>query len=509
MPTKKNDLILKNAGLLYIRLLLTMGVTLYTSRVVLNTLGIEDFGTYSVVTGLVTILGFLHGAMTSVTQRFLCIELGKQNATELKNVFSMSVNIHILAALTIFTLGESIGIWFIHTQLTIPADRMNAAEWVFHLSLISYLITVLSVPYHTAIIAHERMSVYAWTSIFDTFLKLIIVYLLQSFGQDKLTTYAALTLIVTLVVSGTYGIYSRRKFPETAFKLYWNKVLFIKMLSYAGWSTWGNLAAVMSGQGVNIILNMFFGPTVNAARAIAFQVSSALNSFMQNLQAATNPQIIKSFASDNLEYMHSLICNGAKYNFFLLLTLSLPVLIETEAILHIWLGIVPEHTIVFVRLVIINILIDSVSAPLIAGAQASGKIKLYQTIVGGLILLNLPISYALLHFGYDPEATVYASISISILSLTARLIIITPLIKLPIPNFLKKVILKSLIVSSLSITLPLFLKLALPQSAGASFVIFVASVSSCIFCVYILGLDHSEKIYINQKLKLLAAKVKK
>lgn len=508
MLTKKNERILKNAGFLYIRLLLTMGVTLYTSRVVLNTLGIEDFGTYYVITGLVTILGFLHGAMSSVTTRFLCIEIGKSDSIALKNVFSMSVNIHTLAAIIIVMIGEPIGLWFIHTQLVINTDRLNAAEWVFHLALISYAITVLSVPYHTAIIAHERMSVYAWTSIFDTFLKLLIVYVLQILGFDKLATYAFLSLLVTLAISGTYCIYSRLNFPETKLKLFWNRDLCIKMLSYAGWSIWGNLAAVMSGQGVNLILNIFFGPTVNAARAIAFQVSSALNSFMQNLQSAVNPQIIKSFASDDLDYMHQLIFHGARYNFFLLLTLSLPILLETNEILSIWLNIVPEHTVAFVRLVIIGIIIDSVSAPLITAAQASGKIKLYQTVVGGIILLNLPISYLILDAGLDPESTLYVSIFISTLTLFARIIITSSLIQLKAKLFLHQVILKVIIVASCSILTPLSLKIIAPESFAMFLAVSSTAIISCLLCIYNIGLDKNEQTYLKTKLKNLTSKIK-
>ena len=285
----------KNAGMLYFRMLLTMAVALYTSRIILQTLGVEDFGIYNVVAGFVTMLGFLNSAMSSATQRFLAFELGKPDIKDVRGIFSMSLNIHIIIALFVFVLGETIGLWFVRTQLTIPIDRMMAAEWVFHLALLSFMVTIISVPYNALIIAHERMKVFAWVSIIDVTLKLLIVFMLSWFGMDKLVLYGLLSLAVVFTIAMVYRVYCKNKFVESRFRLYWDKKLFHIMLSYTGWNLWGNIAAVMSGQGVNILLNIFFGPSVNAARAIAMQVSGALNSFVQNIQVAINPQIIKSY----------------------------------------------------------------------------------------------------------------------------------------------------------------------------------------------------------------------
>ena len=351
----------KNAGMLYIRMLLTMAVTLYTSRVILQTLGVDDFGIYSVVAGFVTMLGFLNSAMSSATQRFLSFELGKPGDKDMRGIFSMSLNIHVLIAVFVLVLGETVGLWFVKTQMTIPADRMLAAEWVFHFALLSFMVTIVSVPYNALIIAHERMSVFAWVSIIDVTLKLLIVFMLSWFGMDKLILYAVLSLAVVFIVFMVYRSYCKFRFKESRFRLYWDKKLFNIMLSYTGWNLWGNIAAVMSGQGVNVLLNIFFGPTVNAARAIAMQVSGALNSFVQNLQVAVNPQIIKSYAEQDMDYMHRLVCYGAKYNFFVLLLLSLPVLNNTEIILSTWLSTVPENTVIFTKLIILTILIDSLS----------------------------------------------------------------------------------------------------------------------------------------------------
>lgn len=446
MESNKYKRIAKNAGMLYFRMLLTMTVALYTSRVILQTLGVEDFGIYNVVAGFVTMLGFLNSAMSSATQRFLAFELGKPDTKDVRGIFSMSLNIHILIALFVFVLGETIGLWFVKTQLTIPVDRMVAAEWVYHLALLSFMVNIIRVPYNALIIAHEQMKIFAWVSIVDVILKLIIVYMLTWFGMDKLILYGILSLAVTFVIFMFYRLYCKSNYIESEFRIYWNKVLFRTMLSYTGWNLWGNIAVIMSGQGVNVLLNIFFGPSVNAARAIAMQVSGALNSFVQNLQVAINPQIIKSYAAKDMAYMHQLVCYGAKYNFFLLFFLAMPVLINTDLILEVWLGSVPEYTSIFVKLIIVNILIDCVSAPLMTAAQASGKIKLYQSVVGGLLLLNLPFSYMILKLRYEPYTVIYIGITLSIFAFMARLFIVKKLVFLPILEYLKEVIGRAVLV---------------------------------------------------------------
>ncbi|SDD95177.1 Na+-driven multidrug efflux pump [Psychrobacter pacificensis] len=436
----------KNAGMLYFRMLLTMAVSLYTSRVILQTLGVEDFGIYNVVAGFVITLGFLNSAMSSATQRFLAFELGKPDVKDVRGIFSMSLNIHSLIALFVFLLGETVGLWFVRTQLTIPIDRMYAAEWVFHLALLSFMVTIVSVPYNALIIAHERMKVFAWVSILDVTLKLLIVFMLSWFGIDKLILYGILSLAVVLIIAMVYRVYCKKKFMESRFRLYWDKKLFHIMLSYTSWNLWGNISFVMNTQGLNILLNIFFGPSVNAARAIAMQVSGALNSFVQNLQVAINPQIIKSYAAKDMNYMHQLVCYGAKYNFFLLFFLAMPILINTDLILNVWLGSVPKYTSIFVKLIIVNILFDGISAPLMTSAQASGKIKLYQSVVGGLLLLNVPFSYLVLRMGYEPYAVVYVGITLSIFALIARLFIVKNLISLSIVEYLKEVVGRGILV---------------------------------------------------------------
>lgn len=481
-------------------MLLTMAVSLYTSRIVLNTLGVEDFGIYNVVGGFVTMFAFLNSAMATATQRFLSFEIGRKDSVQLGNVFSMSVNIHFIIAFVILIFAETVGLWFVNTQLTIPPERMVAAQWVYQFSILALMVNVVSVPYNAIIIAHERMNVYAWVSIAEVSLKLLIVFMLQWFGFDKLKLYAILIFSVTLTIRLVYGVYCNKNFKESKFSFFWDKPLFNTLLSYAGWNLWGNAAMAMYGQGVNVLLNIFFGPAINAAAGIAYQISGSINGFVQNFQMAMNPQIIKSFAANNIKYMHQLIFQGAKYSFFLLLVFSLPILMETGTILKLWLKIVPEHTIVFTQLVIATALINSISGPLMTSAQASGKIKFYQAVVGGILLLILPISYFFFKLDFPPETTFVISFIIYIFALYARLIIVSPLVNLSIRDYMKNVVLQIIPVFLVSTLLPIIVKHYMTEGILRFFIVSFISVISVIFSIYVFGLKHEERQFLGQKL---------
>ena len=498
IPDNKYKRMAKNAGMLYFRMLLTMAVALYTSRVILQTLGVEDFGIYNVVAGFVTMLGFLHGAMSSATQRFLAFELGQSGEKDVRGIFSMSMNIHILIAVIVLVVGETLGLWFVRTQMTIPIDRMFAAEWVFHLALLSFMVTIISVPYNALIIAHEQMSIFAAVSILDVILKLLIVFMLGWFGMDKLILYGLLSLTVVFIIFMVYRSYCKSKFVESKFRLYWDRRLFNTMLSYTGWNLWGNIAAVMSGQGVNVLLNIFFGPTVNAARAIAMQVSGALNSFVQNLQVAINPQIIKSYAAQDIAYMYKLVCYGAKYNFFVLLLLALPVLNNIELILPVWLGVVPESTSIFTKLIIINILIDSLSPSLMTAAQATGRIKLYQFVVGGLLLINVPTSYIILKMGGAAYTVFYVSIGLSMLALLARIYLISNLIEMKKKVYLVDSIIPILSVATLVFVINFFLEERFSSTLLGFSLSVIFSGILVITTVLMVGLNKDERIVLSK-----------
>lgn len=484
-------------------MLLTMAVTLYTSRIALNTLGVEDFGIYNVVGGFVTMFAFLNSAMASATQRFLSFEIGRKDFVQLRNVFSMSVNIHFIIAFVVLLLAETVGLWFVNTQLTIPPDRMNAAQWVYQFSILSMMVSIVSVPYNAIIIAHERMNVFAWVSIAEVSLKLLIVFMLQWFGFDKLKLYAVLVFSVSLIIRLIYGVYCKYNFKESKFRFFWDKPLFRTLMSYAGWSLFGNMASAFSGQGVNILLNIFFGPAINAARAIAYQVQSATFQFVSNFQLAMNPQIVKRYASSELSSMNQLIFQGAKFSFYMLIILSLPILLETNIILKLWLKNVPEFTVIFTQLVIIDILLDSFSRSLITAAQATGKIRLYQSVVGTLKLLILPVSYVFLKLNFQPQITLLVSIIINVIALIARLIILKRLINLKMKFFITNVVLKSIFVALISAIFPIGLKFLMDESLLRLLSISLAAIFSTISTIYFLGLNQNEKKYIMRRLKII------
>lgn len=499
--SNNNKRIAKNTILLYFRMMLTMGVSLYTSRIVLDVLGVEDFGIYNVVGGVVVMFSFLNSAMSSATQRYLSFELGRGDFEELKKIFNITVNIHFLIAFIIVLLAQTIGIWFLNTKLNIPESRIVAANWVYQFSIATFFMTVISVPYNAAIISHERMNIYAYVSIFEVLAKLGIVYLIKVLGGDKLAIYAGLLFAVATIVRVIYGFYCSCNFNECQYTWVWDKNKYKELLSYAGWNLWGNFAGVLMDQGLNMLLNIFFGPIVNAARGIAYQVNAAITSFVSNFQLALNPQIVKSYASNRNDYMRMLIFQGSRLSFYMLLILILPVLFQTRYLLSLWLKDVPEYTVLFTQLVLVNALINTLSGALMTAAQATGKIKRYQSIVGGFLLLNVPISYFLLIKGFSSDIVFYVMIVVSILATFLRLVILEQLKVLTVMSFIRYVVLRLFIVTLL-IGIILFYSLPYIQLDGfmqfllrTLFIFF----TTCLIIVT-LGLDHDEKMWLKNKL---------
>ncbi|WP_320639258.1 lipopolysaccharide biosynthesis protein [Porphyromonas sp.] len=411
-------------------MIFVLGVALYTSRVLLDVLGVEDYGVYNVVGGMVTMLGFFNGAMVSSTQRFFSFAIGQNDIQQLNLNYSTILVIQGGLALFLLLLVETIGLWFVKNHLVIPPERMTAALWVFHFAALTFVITILQVPFTAMIITHEQMNAYAYISIADVLLKLVAVIALPWVTYDKLIIYAAFLFAIALLSLLAYVFYTRIKFRYVRYVKEKNKALFKTLLSYMGWNLWGNAAAVIMNQGVNILLNLFFGPTVNAARAIAYQVQGAVNQLVSNFQMAMNPQIVKSYASGDIAYMHNLVIRGAKLSFFLVFIIALPIIFETETLLNLWLKDVPEHAVLFTQLVMIYIVMESISGTMMISIQATGEISLYQMIVGGLLILNLPISYLLLEHGARPEITTVISIIIGFIAFVFRVFIVAPKINI-------------------------------------------------------------------------------
>ena len=507
--SSNNKRIAKNTLLLYFRMLVTMAVSLYTSRVVLNILGVEDFGIYNVVGGIVAMFGFINGSMTSATQRYLTFELGQNNRAQLTKVFSTSLSIHGIISFLIIVLAETVGLWFLWNKMQIPADRMNAAFWVFQCSVAASVIMIMSVPYNAAIIAHERMSAFAYISIIEVSLRLLIVCFLRYFHTDKLILYAALIVIVQFLIRLCYSWYCNRHFNETKYRWSWDKGLFKEMTGFASWNMFGSLAAITFTQGLNLLLNMFFGPVVNAARGIAVQAQTAIGQFSSNFQTALNPQITK-YATGDMEYMHGLIFRSAKFSFFLLLLLSLPVLIETKAILTLWLKIVPDHTVVFLRIMLCTTWVYAVSNPLITAASATGKIKLYQSVVGGLLLLILPISYLCLRFGLPAYSVFIVHFVMEITAQFARLLMLRRMIRLSLREYFAKVIWSISKVTAIALAAPLAVAYWQPgEGIWNLLTICLICAISTSMSVYWFGLTPGEKIYICSKVSSIASKFKK
>lgn len=501
-----NKRIAKNTLMLYVRMLLTMLVSLYTSRVVLNTLGVEDYGIYNVVGGVVTMFSVLSGSLSSAISRFITVELAKGDSDSLRKTFSASVTIQILLSLLIVILIESVGVWFLNAKMVIPDNRLSAANWVLQFSIITFVINLISVPYNATIIAHERMSAFAYISILEVACKLGIAYLITISPIDKLVFYAILMCAVALVVRIVYGVYCSRHFNECKYSILFDKVLLKKMFSFAGWNFIGASSAVLRDQGGNIVINLFAGPAVNAARGIAMQVNSAVTAFANNFMTAMNPQITKSYTTGDREYMMSLIFRGARFSFYMLLFLSLPILINTHYILTIWLGNVPKHTTLFVQLSLIFAMSESISSPLITAMLATGKIRNYQIVVGGLQMMNLPISYVLLRVGMIPETVLFVAIAISQVCLAARLYMLRGMIGLSVKEYLRKVYLNVLSVSVLSVVLPLCISYYLSENFFNFIILCVITVLSTVSVIFYVGCTNNERKFIISKSVLVIKK---
>lgn len=501
-----NKRIAKNTMLLYGRMLLLMAISLYTSRVILNALGVEDYGIYNIVGGVVAMFSMLSGSLSAAISRFITFELGKGNKENLAKVFSASVTIQLGICAIVILLAETVGLWFLNSKMVIPENRLYAANWVYQLSLVTFVISLVSIPYNAAIIAHERMSAFAYISIFEAVNKLIVAYFIIISPFDKLIFYAIMIAMIAIIIRLIYGVYCKKRFEECTYHFIYDHELLKQMFGFAGWNFIGASSALLRDQGGNIVINLFCGPAVNAARGIAFQVNTAVHSFVTNFMTALNPQITKSYASGDYQYMMTLIFQGARLSYYILLLLSLPVIVNTHYILHIWLGQVPEHTVLFVQLVLIFGMCESISSPLITAMLATGKIRNYQLVVGGFQMLNLPVSYILLRFGAIPETVLIVAIVISQLCLVSRLYMLRGLIGLKARDFIKKVYANVIEVTILSVIVPFLLAIVLNNDFLNFIVLSIITVVSTLLVVFYVGCTMEERQFVVSKVKMIILK---
>ena len=493
MTDSRTRRIARNTLMLYIRMFALLLVGLYTSRVVLEALGENDYGIYNVVGGVVAMFTIISRALNSAVSRFITFEMGKGAAARLNEVYSTAVTIQFIIALTVVAAAEPIGLWFIENEMTIDPSRIPAAKLVLHFSILAFVINLMSVPQMASITAHEKMSAYAAIGVLDGLLRLAVAFMIMRSPMDRLVYYAALMAAVVLIVRGAYGIYCRTHFPECRYRPVFEKPLMKEMFSFAGWNFIGVSAGVLRDQGGNILVNLFYGTAVNAARGIAVQLNAAVQGFVTNFMTAVNPQITKSYASGDKAYMLSLIRRSSRMSFFLLFVIALPILFNTEYLLSIWLKDVPAHTVMFVRLFLVFALCESISNPLITAQLATGKIRNYQLVVGGLMLLNIPVSYIFLKHGAAAEITVAVAIAISLVCLAARLVMLRGMIGLSIRKFVSDVCLKIVLVVVISLILPIAIYNVLPDGFAG----FVISAAVCVAvsgsAVLFMGLDGKER----------------
>lgn len=477
--------------MLYVRMVLIMLVSLYTSRVILQKLGVQDYGIYNVVGGVVSMLAFLNSTLSSTCQRYFSYELGRGNSNKLSELFCLNMTVFLYFILAVLVLAETLGVWFVNAKLTIPPERMIAMNWAYQFSIFTFVVSSLSIPYNALIISYERMSVYAYISIIEVLLKLGIVFLLDLAGMDRLVLYAGLLFLSTSIITFTYYLYCRKNYPESRYAYLWKGERLKEITNYSGWHFLGTFSNIIRDQGVNILLNVFFNPVVNAARAIAFQVSTGVSSLTHSFFTAAKPQIYKLYGANDLKNMHSLVERSSKM--CLVALIAYPLLVNTRFVLALWLGEIPEYALFFTQLVLIHSLIDSVSGPAIASALATGYIRVFELISGGLTLLNLPVSYILLVLGYDPYSTMFVVIFLTYLTVVVRAFILKKLLGFSVWSYLNQIVLR-LTFTGLIVPLPV---LGLNNFQLNSFLYLV--ISTCfvwlmlIFSFYYFVMKHEER----------------
>lgn len=492
--------IAKNTIMLYVRMFITMIVSLYTSRIVLDVLGVDDFGIYNVVGGIVVILSFLNSSMATSTQRFLNFELGTNNKEGVKQVFSTAILLHLLIGAIILILALTVGFYFLEYEMNIADNRIVAARYVFIYSILTFIFQTVTVPYNSIIIAYEKMSAYAYLSIVEVIFKLLIVYLIKVVDGDHLTVYALLSFIVSVFIRIVYIIYSKYNFDEAIFaRKYIDKQKFKQMFSFSSWSIVGNLGYILHTQGMSIVTNIYFNTAINAAQGIANQVNSAVTSFTTNFQVALNPQIVKSYAAKELESMHQLIFRGCKFSYFLVLIFTIPIVVETPQILNLWLTTIPPETVEFVRLILIVTLINSFSNIMAVAQGATGRVKVYQIVLTTLGLLHIPFAMVFFEMGFPAYYGTVVYIFLSLILMITRVLFVTRSVELKLSKFVKKVCIPTLLVTIISLIFSVFIHRVLPTSIIGFITSCLSSIGVIIVNIYLVGLNKEERGFLSKQ----------
>lgn len=498
MELSNNKRIAKNTLMLYIRMFVLMPISLFTSRVILQALGVTDFGIYNVVAGVVSLMGLLNSAMSVSTQRYLTFELGKgeANFNQLHKTFNVSFSIYVFLGILFLVIAETVGLWFVNAKLVIPTDRLVAANWCYQFCIISVINTLLVNPYNACIIAHEKMDIYAYISIVEAILKLGIAYVIYITPIDRLISYGFLYMAMSLIVTMIYRIYCIRHFKECRLKWYNDKKLFKELSSYSGWNLFGSAAGLAKSQGVNILLNIFFNPAVNAARGIAVQIDYVITVFSSNFYSAVRPQITKFYANNERDEMIKLIFRSSKMNFYLILLIAVPVLVEAPCLINLWLGQVPEYVVEFSRLSMVISIITAMSTPIMTAAHSTGRIALYQSIVGTILILTVPAGYLVLKMGYGPTSVYVVSIVTTVIGYFVRLFILKRLMPFPVWQYTKEVFIVNIIVAVISLLLPTYLHVELDDSIINSIVAMLAAAVWTGAIIYFIGLNKDERAFL-------------
>lgn len=489
-----NKRLAKNTVLLYGRTLLVMAITLFTSRVILESLGIEDYGTYNVIGGFVAMFSMIGGTLITATQRFINVELGKREDGNVNKIFNTAIGIHSILVIALLILLETFGLWFLNYKMSIPEGRLLAANIVFQCSIIAFVLNILAMPYNAILIAFERMKAFAYISLLDATLKLGICYLLFLTKGDRLILYAILLMLISIMNNIIYYLYCKRQFPEESrLHIVKDRNSYIKQTSFAGYTFLGSIAAILATHGVNVVLNLFCGVTVNAARGVAVQVQQAVTKFVNDFMTALKPQITKTYASGEVEKSMSLVFRGAKFSYYLVLIISVPILFKTSEILTIWLKKYPDYSIIFVQLTLIYALITVLSTPLTTAILATGKIKGNALIIGGLRILILPLSYLVLKLGFEPYSVYIVMILIDTVSIFTRLFILKSITGVKINLFIKEVLLYTMAVSIIILFINYLLCLINTCSIIELLLYAMVSIIISFSVIVFIGLTKSER----------------